>query len=194
MYQFLYSRSSIASRWPQIQKPSRSLKLRQSFAQGSSILAVLMAIFFLSTLLFLSLMRSEAAMKLVKYRYLESIAMDLAENGIEFEKMRIKQTMVAKKGNRSDYNSDFEKHETETIKKTHYSKFDTFAGYAGSFESLFKPLGSGTYEIISMGKLIDCEKKPAFTAKIIALAMMDGQGYLKMTYWSEKCVRHIIER
>lgn len=159
--------------------------------KGSSILAVLMAVFFLSTLLFLSLMRSEAALRLVKYRYLESVALDLAENGIEFEKMMIKKNiikaMIIKKASQPvrDEGSN------EAMNKTHYRKFNTFAGYAGSFESFFKPLNSGAYEITSRGKLIDSEKKPAFTAEIMVRIALDRRGSWKTIHWSEQCVKHI---
>ncbi|MDM8516332.1 hypothetical protein QUF76_09050 [Desulfobacterales bacterium HSG16] len=167
--------------------------------RGSSILAVLMAVFFLSTLLFLSLMRSEAALRLVKYRYLESIALDLAENGIEFEKMIIKKniikTMIIKKVSQPIRDAARDKIEYEgrndAINKTHYKKFNTFAGYAGSFESFFKPLKSGAYEITSRGKLTDSEKKPAFTAEIMVQIALDRRGSWKTIGWSEQCVKHI---
>ena len=116
--------------------------------QGAVLVTVLLILLFLSVILFVSLKRSEAAFKLVKNRYWDGIVLDMAENGLEFERLMIS------KGKNVGPDSP------------HIREFGSFAGYSGSFESFSKRMTPDTHEITSVGKLLDRNGNSAFSLKI----------------------------
>ncbi len=135
--------------------------------KGASLIIILAIMFTLTSLLFLSLNRSESAFRLVKNRYLGGVVQDMAENGVAFEQLMISKEQGA--------NSN----------SPHRREIGMFAGYAGSFESFCKPLKQNTFEIISRGELVGRTGKAEFSAHITATMLRTENGQWKIIYWSE---------
>ncbi len=117
-----------------------------------------------------SLKRSTLAMKMVKGRYWSAAAFDLAENGVEFERMLISNGAVAPPGRPPE---------------AHFRKLGKFAGYEGLFESSTTVLDDAEFEIVSYGKLLNYKGEVRYAVRIDARIRPDANGVWKTVQWTE---------
>ncbi|MCP4351516.1 MAG: hypothetical protein GY795_39120 [Desulfobacterales bacterium] len=136
--------------------------------QGNLLLTVLIIMFLLNSILFISLTRSESSFRLLKNRYLNDVARNLAENGIEFERFMIS------KGKHAGSDSP------------HKRDIGMFAKHAGSFESYASLIEEDVFEIVSKGKLSDQSGRLKFSICILARISCSEDGAWKITGWSEQ--------
>lgn len=123
--------------------------------QGAVLITVLLILLFLNVILLVSLKRSEAAFRLIRNRYWDGIVLDMAENGLAFERSMITAGEI-------------------NAHSRHIREFGSFAGYSGRFESFSKRIARDTYEITSVGKLLDRTGNPAFMLKICEKAIFSN--------------------
>ncbi len=118
-----------------------------------------------------SLKRSTLAMKMVKGRYWSAAAFDLAENGVEFERMLISGGAIAPSGRPPEI---------------HSRSLGKFAGYEGLFESSATAVEDGAYEITSHGKLLDHKGEVRYAVRINTRIRPDSRGVWKTIQWTEE--------
>ncbi len=152
-------------------KPTRILGSSRGSVHFALIFIVIVT---LGVLHGVSLKRSTLAMKMVKGRYWSAAAFDLAENGVEFERMLLSTGAAAAPGRPPE---------------THSRSLDKFAGYEGLFESSAAALEDGAYEIVSTGKLLDHKGEVRYAVRIDARIRPDSRGVWKTIRWTEKTTK-----
>lgn len=136
--------------------------------EGYFLIAVMLFMAMISSLIFISLSRSEIGYRLVADRYFNSVAIDLAENGIIYETRMISNGQMA------------------GLKSPHKEYIGRFAYYDGSFETFAEKGPGNSYKIISEGKLIDKNGNVKFSIRISALLNRDSAEHWRTIEWSEK--------
>jgi len=136
--------------------------------QGTTIVAILGIMAFLSALLFLSFMRTETGYRLVMDRYLNGVAFDLAENGIAFEQYMIQKE---KMGNPQSPNRRY---------------VGKFAYCRGSFESFSKALPGGDFQVVSTGRLVDGQNRPKALVRIKTMLRENSEGGWELIDWAQE--------
>ena len=117
----------------------------------------------LDILFFYALIRAEVDMDNIKARYLEGIALDLAENGVE----------------KAAYN--LHKQDTETLRET----VDKFAGNDGLFITETISTAPAAYKIISTGKVISPEGETICEDRVITHLEKTPEGSWKIVKWRQ---------
>lgn len=136
--------------------------------RGYSLILVLGILVLLSTLFHLSYVRTMSTMTLIKNRYWEGITLDLAVNGVEFERMMISNGKI---NNSNSF---------------HRKEIGMFAGYAGLFEARTKKMSKHEFEIASTGILVDREGSLKLSLRIITRIKQVAKGRWETVYWDEK--------
>jgi len=134
--------------------------------RGQALVSVLCLIIFLLALLSLGLMRYQAGLQLAKNRFLQNTALDLAEDGVEYERYMLAAAAPGRPG------------------APHRLEIGTFAGCPGSFEAFVRPGPGGAPEIVSEGKLISPAGKTV-SRRIVARAGRGRAGF-QIVAWSEE--------
>ncbi len=140
----------------------------KSGEQGAVLISVLIIMLFLNALLYISLMRSQAAFRLVKNRYYDGIVLDLAENGIEFEHHMISQ------GKNAGPDSP------------HIRNIGKFSLCSGSFESFSRQLEPDVFEIVSKGMLVTGKGNRIMSSTVKVRLKSIADGKWKTIYRAEK--------
>ncbi len=138
-------------------------KMKHQNKGGVALIYTLVLCLMLNFLFFYAFMRTDVAMEQVRGRYLEGIALDLAENGIEKAKVNI-----------SHGNTDPTE---ETIGE--------FAGNAGLLQTEVSSLSPNSYKISSTGKLIAPSKKTLCQMKVTAHLKLLPDGSWKTIKWQQ---------
>ncbi len=120
-----------------------------------------------------SLKRSTMGMNMVKGRYWSAAALDLAENGVEFERMLLS-------GGAGP---------TGRPPGTHRRELGKFAGYDGLFESSASALENGEHRILSTGMLLN-HREVRYAVKITARIRPDAEGVWRTVHWSETTLQN----
>jgi len=116
----------------------------------------------------LAMLRSKSAGVLVRDRYLSGIVHDLAENGIEYERLMISRHAAADAG------------------RPHRKEIDTFAGFTGLFESHGRLLARNRYEVHSLGKVLEGNGDTRASVRILAEIHLAADGTWKTVAWKEQ--------
>ncbi|MCP4687225.1 MAG: hypothetical protein GY859_04185 [Desulfobacterales bacterium] len=144
-------------------------------SRGSIHFALIFALIFtLGVLHGVSLKRSTLAMKMVKSRYWSAAALDLAENGVEFERMLISGGGIAQPGRSPG---------------AHRRELGVFAGYEGVFESSTTALENREYQIVSYGRLFNHKGEVQYAVRIRARIRPDSEGFFETVQWSEETLQ-----
>jgi len=141
--------------------------------RGAALLVVAMIIIFLSGLVSLTFLRAAMGDRLVRNRYLTGVVRDLAENGIELERLLLSKGQAA------------------SVHSPHREQIGFFLGYRGSFESYVRPQANGEMMAVSEGKLADRTGQEKYSVRIQARIRHSSQGQWETLEWSEEPVRRV---
>jgi len=141
--------------------------MKRDRMQGWSLPAVMMLIIVLAFLQFTLLLRVQLGQEQVRNRYLTGVARDLAEDGIEFEKLMLQKGQAAPES------------------APHREQVGVFANRQGLFSAFARPLGNDEYQVVGEGKIISKNGGLKLSSRIRATVKKLPNGSWQTLDWSE---------